>query len=102
MRSSRFPGCAGKPPAVPGSTPIRAGPLSRPARPADPPAQLSLAGLSSPRRRQLVSLPYLQRLTVPTLWRGSVQVIPGAGHALHQEAPGAFAALLGHFVADLP
>ncbi len=51
---------------------------------------------------QLVSLAYLQGLTIPTLWRGTVQVIPGAGHALHQEAPEAFTALLEHFITDLP
>jgi pimeloyl-ACP methyl ester carboxylesterase len=51
---------------------------------------------------QLVSLDYLQKLTIPPMWRGAVQVIPGAGHALHQEAPEAFAALLEAFIADLP
>jgi pimeloyl-ACP methyl ester carboxylesterase len=50
---------------------------------------------------QLVSLGYLQKLTIPTLWLGSVQVIPGAGHAVHQEAPEAFTALVEQFVADL-
>ncbi|HEY6313807.1 MAG TPA: alpha/beta hydrolase [Streptosporangiaceae bacterium] len=51
---------------------------------------------------QLVSLDYLNKLTVPTLWRGAVQVIPGAGHALHQETPVAFTARLEQFIADLP
>jgi pimeloyl-ACP methyl ester carboxylesterase len=50
---------------------------------------------------QLVNLDYLQQLTIPSLWRGRVQLIPGAGHAPHQEAPGAFAALLEQFIADL-
>jgi pimeloyl-ACP methyl ester carboxylesterase len=50
---------------------------------------------------QLVSLGYLQRLTIPTLWRGAVQVVPGAGHAIHQEAPEAFTALVEQFIADL-
>jgi pimeloyl-ACP methyl ester carboxylesterase len=50
---------------------------------------------------QLVNLAYLQKLTVPTLWRGSVQVIPAVGHALHQEAPEAFTALLEEFISDL-
>jgi pimeloyl-ACP methyl ester carboxylesterase len=50
---------------------------------------------------QLVSLDYLNKLTIPTRWRGAVQLIPAAGHALHQEAPEAFAALLGQFIADL-
>ena len=53
-------------------------------------------------REQLVSLDYLRTLTMPTLWRGAVQVVDGAGHALHEEAPGAFAGLLTDFVAALP
>ena len=51
---------------------------------------------------QLVSLDYLHKLTIPGLWRGAVQVIPGVGHALPQEAPEEFAALLEQFIADLP
>ncbi len=50
---------------------------------------------------QLVSLPYLEQLSIPALWRGSVQVVPGAGHATHQEAPEEFAALLTAFIRDL-
>jgi pimeloyl-ACP methyl ester carboxylesterase len=50
---------------------------------------------------QLVNLAYLQKLTVPTLWRRTVQVIPGVGHALHQEAPETFSGLLEQFIADL-
>jgi pimeloyl-ACP methyl ester carboxylesterase len=50
---------------------------------------------------QLVSLDYLLKLTIPTLWRGEVQLIPGAGHALHQETPEQFAALLTDFSGDL-
>jgi pimeloyl-ACP methyl ester carboxylesterase len=50
---------------------------------------------------QLVSLDYLRKLSAPMLWRGQVQVIPGVGHALHQEAPEQLAALLTDFITDL-
>jgi pimeloyl-ACP methyl ester carboxylesterase len=50
---------------------------------------------------QLVSLDYLRGLTIPALWRGQVQGIPGAGHAPHQEVPQRFAAVLTEFSADL-
>jgi pimeloyl-ACP methyl ester carboxylesterase len=50
---------------------------------------------------QLVSLPYLRQLAIPSLWRGSVQVIPGAGHATHQENTEEFAQVLTEFIADL-
>lgn len=50
---------------------------------------------------QLVSLGYLRGLTMPTLWRDAVQVMPGVGHAPQEEAPEAFADLLGQFIADL-
>jgi pimeloyl-ACP methyl ester carboxylesterase len=50
---------------------------------------------------QLVSLDYLRRLAIPTLWRGAVQLVPGAGHAPHQETPERFAALLTDFSTDL-
>lgn len=50
---------------------------------------------------QLVSLDYLRKLNIPALWRGEVQVIPGVGHAPHQEAPQQFAALLTEFIGDL-
>jgi pimeloyl-ACP methyl ester carboxylesterase len=50
---------------------------------------------------QLVNLDYLRKLSIPTLWRGEVQLIPGAGHAPHQETPQQFAALLTDFIGDL-
>lgn len=50
---------------------------------------------------QLVSLGYLRTLSFPQLWRHEVQLIPGAGHAPHQETPQAFTALLQDFLADL-
>ena len=50
---------------------------------------------------QLVSLDYLRALTIPTLWRGAIQIVPGAGHAAHEEAPQAFSELLEEFIADL-
>jgi len=52
-------------------------------------------------QEQLVSLPFIQQLTIPSLWRGSVQVIPGTGHAPHLEDQAAFEALLTEFIADL-
>ena len=48
-----------------------------------------------------MNLDYLRQLAIPSLWRGRVQLIPGAGHAPHQEAPGEFADLLDEFIADL-
>jgi pimeloyl-ACP methyl ester carboxylesterase len=48
-------------------------------------------------QEQLVNLDYLNHLTLPTLWRGAVQVVPHAGHALHWQAPEAFADLTQAF-----
>ena len=51
---------------------------------------------------QLVNLPYLhQQLSIPGLWRSRVQLIAGAGHAAHQEAPEKFTELLDQFLTDL-
>ena len=50
---------------------------------------------------QFVSLDYLRTLAIPGLWRGEIQLIPGAGHAPHQETPDTFASLLDQFIADL-
>ncbi|HRF46788.1 MAG TPA: alpha/beta hydrolase [Anaerolineales bacterium] len=49
---------------------------------------------------QLVSLPYLQGVAAPTLWRGAVQLIADSGHAPHWEQPAAFNALLEAFIKD--
>jgi pimeloyl-ACP methyl ester carboxylesterase len=50
---------------------------------------------------QLVNLGYLRQLTIPALWRGAVQIVAGAGHAAHEEAPQELAGLLEQFIADI-
>jgi pimeloyl-ACP methyl ester carboxylesterase len=50
---------------------------------------------------QLVNVDYIRSLKMPTLWRGEVQVIEGAGHSPHWERPERFNALLADFVADV-
>jgi len=50
---------------------------------------------------QLVSLDYLRGLTMPTLWRGAVRILPGVGHAPHVEAPQQFADITTQFLTDL-
>jgi pimeloyl-ACP methyl ester carboxylesterase len=49
---------------------------------------------------QLVNGAYFASLTMPTLWRGAVQTIPGAGHAPQWETPQAFDALLQAFITE--
>jgi pimeloyl-ACP methyl ester carboxylesterase len=49
---------------------------------------------------QIVSGAYLASLAAPTLWRGAVQTIVGAGHAPQWEQPEAFDALVTSFVED--
>jgi pimeloyl-ACP methyl ester carboxylesterase len=49
---------------------------------------------------QLVNGAYFASLAMPTLWRGAVQTIPGAGHAPQWETPQAFDALLAAFMAE--
>ncbi len=49
---------------------------------------------------QLVNGAYFATLTMPTLWRGAVQTIPGAGHAPQWETPQAFDALLEAFLEE--
>ena len=51
-------------------------------------------------QEQLVSGAYFDAVPMPTLWRGAVQVIAGAGHAPHWETPDAFNALLADFLTD--
>ena len=50
---------------------------------------------------QLVSLDYLRTITMPTLWRGEVRILPDAGHAPHEETPQEFAAVLAQFITEL-
>jgi pimeloyl-ACP methyl ester carboxylesterase len=52
-------------------------------------------------REQLVSLDYLGKLNAPTLWRGTVQVIPAAGHAPQEETPDELAGPLDQFISEL-
>ena len=63
-----------------------------------------LAGLRCPvaivhgLEEQFVDLAYLERLAVPSLWRGAAQTVERAGHAVHLERPHAFERLLQAFV----
>lgn len=49
---------------------------------------------------QLVNGAYFASLAMPTLWRGAVQTVPGAGHAPQWETPQAFDALIEAFVEE--
>lgn len=49
-------------------------------------------------QEQLVNAAYIQSLTMPTLWRGSIQIIPNAGHAVNWEQPEQFNMLLEAFI----
>jgi pimeloyl-ACP methyl ester carboxylesterase len=49
---------------------------------------------------QLVDRGYFASLDMPTLWRGAVQTIPGAGHTPQWETPEAFDALIEAFIAE--
>ncbi len=49
---------------------------------------------------QLVNGAYFASLAMPTLWRGAVQVIAGAGHAPQWETPQAFDALVAAFITE--
>lgn len=67
---------------------------------------LAVAALKQPlaivqgEHEQLVNVAYLQGLNAPTLWRGSVQIVPDAGHAPQWEQPEAFGALVEAFAAE--
>ncbi len=50
---------------------------------------------------QIVRLSYLESLKMPTLWRGRVQRIPGAGHSPHWERADLVNSLLIEFGADV-
>jgi pimeloyl-ACP methyl ester carboxylesterase len=49
---------------------------------------------------RIVNGAYFEGLSLPTLWRGAVHPIAGAGHAAHWEAPAAFDALLEAFARE--
>ena len=49
---------------------------------------------------QLVNGAYMASVDMPTLWRGAVQTIPGAGHAPQWEAPQAFDAFVAAFIEE--
>jgi pimeloyl-ACP methyl ester carboxylesterase len=49
---------------------------------------------------QLVNGQYFSSMPMPTLWRGAVQIIPGAGHTPQWEAPEVFDALVEAFVEE--
>ncbi len=51
-------------------------------------------------QEQLINGDYFKTLTMPTLWRGAVQIIPGAGHIPQWETTEQFDALLDGFMAD--
>lgn len=51
-------------------------------------------------QEQLVNASYFRALTMPTLWRNAVQIIPNAGHAPHWEQPEPFNMLLEAFIQE--
>lgn len=48
----------------------------------------------------VVSLSYLKNLTIPTLWRGEIQIVSDAGHSPHWEQSERFNNLLMEFIED--
>lgn len=51
-------------------------------------------------QEQLVNLEYLQSLSLPTLWRNQIQIVPDAGHTIHAENPAAFERLVADFLGE--
>lgn len=51
-------------------------------------------------QEQAVNGDYIAGLDIPTLWRGEIQMIPDAGHALQWEQPEQFNALLQAFMEE--
>ena len=49
---------------------------------------------------QRINGAYIASLAMPTLWRGAIQKITGAGHAPQWETPETFDALLEAFVEE--
>ena len=43
---------------------------------------------------------YIKNLSIPTLWRGDLQMIPDSGHTPHWEQPEIFNSLLDDFIQD--
>lgn len=50
---------------------------------------------------QVVNGEYIRSLDMPTLWRGAVQSVAGAGHSVHWEAPAEFNALVSDFTLEV-
>lgn len=53
------------------------------------------------KQERLANLAYIESLSMPSLWRGEVQLIEDAGHAPHLETPEVFNRLLAEFVRDV-
>lgn len=51
-------------------------------------------------KEQLINPRYFDTITIPRLWRGSVQLVRDAGHAPHWEKPEQFNRLLSEFIND--
>lgn len=50
---------------------------------------------------QLINRAYIEALTIPTLWRGAVQLIPEAGHSPQWEQPARFNTRLKIFIEEM-